>query len=1002
MPGTTQASTSANWRTFAAASLFLARWQIQQAWRLLIVTGVGLVAAVILVCAASLSSQITMTAELRDFLRANGSVTGSAISNSEIDINSVARQVSPAAIASIRQQLDTELMSNLGPYLNGPGEFSIQLNGLPYLQPEHDGRGRPILKDGGNTLNLIGAAMPTAVSRVNLLAGRLPQRFSAAYEVAVGRDFARAADIVPGSIITAQISFVSPGGIRIGAYRLSLRVAGIFTIRPDRFWHNQDFSCEASGLSTVRCPLLISNDTLMAGLGSYANNPALAGSAIEQAATPLWYYRIDPERVDAANLPDFARGLASTLADIANKPVEPPFVVRTTAFSPAPGALNTYNSHVAVVQIPVTSLLLLVVGMTLFFVSMMSAILVDRQAEAIAILRSRGASRAQVFISLMLQGIALALCALLVGPLIAIPIVRMAAAAELAAVDQSALNIISNDALLVLRSLYLAALLTVGIAIPAMLLAIYGAMRQDVLSLRRAQARSTHRPIWQRFSLDVVAAIIALTGYAFSAYESGPGVLDARVRALVLPPLTLTGVIFLLLGLALLFLRLFPSILRLAAALAALGRSASPTLALAQMARAPRQSLRMTMLLAFAIAFAIFTLIFNASQAQRINDVADFEVGADFSGKIPDNVSNVQSSAYGHIPGVISASVGYTSEPRAAQNGQDLSARLMAVDAGTFAQTAIWTGRDALQPATSLMHTLLDQRARAGASGVVPAIVDATAWNSLHLSPGSIFTINDFNGSISCITVARVERIPTINDSSLAASDSASAGGILVDYQSYSAAMQKSANSMPPMTNVWLRTRSDDASLSRVRAALSRGDLQLEQVNDRRTLIANSRADPLYLGLAGLLLIGAAASMLLAILGNLLASWLNVRSRLTSFAVLRALGITPRQVVGIIAWEQSIVYATALAMGGAFGALLSAMALPALVFTNVTLNGFNSDISSGEYDVLQSSPPVRVIVPPSLIILCALVVAICLVALALMVRVAARPSISQTLRLNED
>src|SRR5260221_13329989 len=87
-------------------------------------------------------------------------------------------------------------------------------------------------------------------------------------------------------------------------------------------------------------------------------------------------------------------------------------------------------------------------------------------------------------------------------------------------------------------------------------------------------------------------------------------------------------------------------------------------LALAQMARSPRQAIRMTLLLALAIAFAIFTLVFASSQSQRISDIAAYESGADFSGDIPLAAQHLtvqgETAKYSTISGVTSVTVGYT------------------------------------------------------------------------------------------------------------------------------------------------------------------------------------------------------------------------------------------------------------------------------------------------------------------------------------------------------
>ena len=55
--------------------------------------------------------------------------------------------------------------------------------------------------------------------------------------------------------------------------------------------------------------------------------------------------------------------------------------------------------------------------------------------------------------------------------------------------------------------------------------------------------------------LDVAAAVVALVAYGFSVYVTGPGVLDDRVRVLILPATTVVGALFLLLGCTLLLYR---------------------------------------------------------------------------------------------------------------------------------------------------------------------------------------------------------------------------------------------------------------------------------------------------------------------------------------------------------------------------------------------------------------------------------------------------------------
>lgn len=109
----------------------------------------------------------------------------------------------------------------------------------------------------------------------------------------------------------------------------------------------------------------------------------------------------------------------------------------------------------------------------------------------------------------------------------------------------------------------------------------------------------------------------------------------ARSRVLVLPWTSLVGVLFFMLACLFLLLRLAPQLLQLLGDRMAQRRGVVPLLAVAHMARTPRQALRMMLLLALAIAFPLFTLTFYASQTARATDAAAFQVGSDFSGQLP-------------------------------------------------------------------------------------------------------------------------------------------------------------------------------------------------------------------------------------------------------------------------------------------------------------------------------------------------------------------------------
>jgi putative ABC transport system permease protein len=975
-----------------AATVVLAWWQLRLTWRLLIVAGFGVVTAVILVCTVPLYSQVAISAGLRDALNTP--------ENSSIVIHSVAYLISQSATEKVSQQLQQEMQQNLGPFLSG-SQFSVQSPGLQV--------------DERSQLQLIGWSLGDPAVRQHLkgiVAGSLPVDRADELDVAITPEAAQAMHLRVGATISVPVPFVNGQDVQV-LYPLPLRISGIFEpgSASDPYWHGISFSSQAQGGQNALYPALVSNVSYLRLLDRASQEVSQgneqSGASFETPSDLYWYYNFALDRLDSNQLDGLNNGLNNLLVSITNQPVIQPFVDKTSSSGPS-SVISSYLDRITVARIPLLSLAYLIAGLMLFFVSLMTDLLVDRQSEAIAVLRSRGASREQIFSSLIIQSIGMGLLAFLIGPLLAVGLAYGLTLLTLPASEWGALNVILNDPISSALSLYLASLGTVIVSVLAMIFAINRAARMDVLALRREAARTTGGPAWLRMGLDLLAGVIALTGYGFSVYITSPGVLDARTRVLLLPPMTLVGAVFLLLGCMLLFLRIFPFLLEGLSKLALRMRGVTSMLAVAQMSRAPRQALRMTLLLALAVAFGIFSLDFNASQAQRIPTVAGYQIGADLSGTYPDKSAlrtlplAQQEGAFTSIPGVTSATVGYASSMRGSTSGSDVSIELRAVDAETFAQTAIWNAQDSSQPLSSLMQQLVDQRQDSTIQGFVPAIVDAAAWKALGLSFGAPFSLSDFNGTVNFIAIAEVNHIPTISDNAGASgtNDYVANGGVLADFLTYQAVLKASLKTTVLPTTVWLSIQHTATAHRNVLAALSSGALLLNDLNDRQAQEDAMAHDPLYLALLGVLLIGTATALLLGLLGNLTVSWLSARSRLISFAVMRALGTAPRQIASILTYEQLIIYATAIGLGVAFGILLSFLILPAFIFTSSIGNAIGG---TGLFYISQGVPPIQMVIPGFLIALAVgLLIAICLVALGMMVRVVSRPALSSMLRLNSD
>jgi ABC-type lipoprotein release transport system permease subunit len=968
--------------TLIPPTVTLALWRLGRTWRLLLNAGLGMVAAVMLVCAVPLFSQVATSAGLRDALR--GDPFGSGVS-----VMVRVASLTSATIQQIQGTLDPIIQRDMGGYVSGTPQFSIETQNFPLVT--HSKHGNTL---SGNGLRLIGADLAAAASRITITQGALPDTSGSGVAVLLSDASAQELGVHPGSRLVLALSGDPTTGPTV-----TLHVAGIFSLRDpqDAFWHNQDFQPSQGPGAGQFFTALAANDALLAALN--ANATASGVNQTNQADQPslVWTYPLDLTRLAGDNLNSIDQQFNNFQIE-SNDALSSVNGVSGVDIESGIGALASYQVRIFAVQVPITLLLLQVLALALFFVSLMADIVVERQAEAIAVLRSRGASRGQIFGALALQSLGLGLVALILGPLLALVGVRFVAQHALAASDQDALNVIAGDPLAVALTIRWFIVAAVAGAVIAMLIAVNRAVNADVLALRREAARTTRRPLWQRLNLDIAAAVIGVTGYI--SYTLGVQRLNPQVQT-ALSPLALIAPFFLLIAAALLFLRVFPLLVQGGAWLAARGRGSAPMLALAQMARAPRQAMRMTLLLALAVAFTIFTFVFSASQQQHTIDAAAFSVGADFSGTLPAISAATapslaaQTAQYAQIAGVTAATAGYTASVAGQKTAASLQVNLLAMDADTFAQTAIWSKQNAAQPLPELMARLIAARGDAVANDAVPVIVDDAMWQGFNLASDPRFTLSVpgyTGGAMHLVAIAHIAYIPTIYDSATVPD----LGGVLADFTSYAAVFQHDTGAPVVLNTVWLRSRDDAAALASVRAALTRGALRLNNVQDRRAILAAAEADPLHIDLLGVLDIAAATACALGVIGMLIASWLSARSRQTNFAVLRALGGDPRQIGGVLLWEQGIIYAAALTLGIALGAVLASVVLPTLIFTSLitTQNAFFISLNV---------PPIQTVIPftPLGFVLGGLAL-VFIVALALMTRVVTRPSVSQTLRINED
>lgn len=987
----------------------LARWQLGKVWRLLFLMGIGMIAAVAIACTLPLYSWVTLSGGLRE------TVLTPPAENAHVEFHTTVPFSNLAPTDDLQDQVTRYEHKHLGHYLDQQAQFSLISSALNFHTELFNNHPDSLRDSNPILLALHGQDIQAARSRLELIEGHLPEVNGHELQIALTPETASHFRLHLGSVVTLHVGQGVP-----------LHLVGIVRQKDqhDYFWHHETLDeqiVQTKDAIYYIYNALIPNTSLLAALSTI---PDQAANHKKQLLVLSWYYPLAAARLDAYQLNDLLERLTAAAQNLPALLTDPPAVQDATVVAPV-DLLKQYRDHLNVSQVATNLLGVLVVALLCFFVGLLSELLVERQAPAVAIWRSRGASRGQIFAALLLQCGVLAIVGLLAGPLMAVLILWLLVRGLLSPLAQGALSLVLDQPLTALGQVWWLAILTVLVVLAVMSLALWQATQADILMLRQASGRTRHRPLWQRLYLDVLALLLALGGYGLVFYLTQSGLLDARQRILGQAPLVLMASVCILLAAALLFVRIFPWLLRQSLRLASRQRGVTTLLSLGTMARLPQHAVRMVLLLTFALTFAVFAQVFSASQSQHATEVARYQTGADFSGgttqalQLSKEVLTQEIQDYRSLPGVTGATAGFVSYADIARDTSGMTplAKVLAIDPDTFVDATIWSEPPSAQ-IRAWMKQLATHRADLQALVVqaatqarqpatnlaLPALVDHKLAETLHLHTGQTFSLQGAAGATSFEVIGIAPTLPSVNDQ---AGSEHGEGGILIDAQSFASyytlvSVGSSTLGVGP-NYVWLRTHDDAQTLARVRASLSNGNLALAPLYDRRVLIEQLNDDPLYLNFTGVLVVGEIAPILLALVGNLLASWWNARSRASSFLVLRALGSPSSGLSKILLAEQALLYSLGIGLGILFGLLLSWLTLAQLVFTTVsTSQGVLGEGVQGNSFTIQNVPPVQILIPPALVLAVVTLSAICALALGVMIRTVTRPTPGQALRINED
>jgi putative ABC transport system permease protein len=727
-----------------------------------------------------------------------------------------------------------------------------------------------------------------------------------------------------GENYTIFVRDTTTDGIQVNT-QFPIRISGVWrpTDPAETFWFFKP--------SFMENQLIVSEETFNSRISPYLSDEIYAA---------IWYFVMNGDNVDYSSVP-------TLIENINNVEQEVKSLLPGTRLAVSPrGDLLQYRTSANLLTILLYAFSVPIIGLLLAFVALTANLAIEQRRNEIAVLRSRGAMAGQMVGVALLEGLLLGGVALLVG----LPISSMIA--NLIGQSRSFLSFTAQSQL---RTTLTITTLAFGVgaiilALVAQVLPTIGASRYTVVTYKMERARIVRRPWWQRMWLDVLLLIPSIYGL-YLLRQQGTIVEEQQIlsRDPFQNPLLFLVPALMILALALLFLRLMPLIMSFIAWITSQTKSVTLLMATRHLARTPGFYSTPLVLLVLTLSLSAFTASLAETLDTHLSDQAYYEIGADVQFFDFGEDANPTSFGFGgssapaeeeeavdagprwrflpisdylEMPGVLAAArVGRfgatTNLTGGAQTGEFLG-----VDRYELPQVAFWRKDFAPDSLATLMNLLA-----VDANGV---LVPHSFMERYALSVGDVIRVvvstYGQRNELDVKVVGGFDLFPTWYPDE---------GTLFVGNLDY--LFQQAGGQFP--YSIWLKA---DMSVNPEQfqdegIRILQG--QVVDWNSPMPEIDSEQRKPERQGLFGLLSVGFGAAAVLTVLGFLLYALFSFRRRFIEVGVLRAIGLSARQMVAFLAWELAFLILMGGLVGTGLGTLVSALFIPYLqVGTGPTAN----------------------------------------------------------------
>ncbi|QHT60385.1 FtsX-like permease family protein [Paenibacillus lycopersici] len=739
-----------------------------------------------------------------------------------------------------------------------------------------------------------------------------------------------------------------------GGLNITLHVKIVGAYKPlkdtDPFWYQ--------GMESLMNSLTIGDKAFHQGLLKDRGIPVHNAS---------WYYAFDLKDIKTSQLASLSSTLERLNIDLFQRLKETRVDISFAKL------LGEFKKQSLQLQMLLFTLAAPMLAMVFYFIAMNARQSLDKQRNDIAVFRSRGAGTRQIIGIYLLEGLLLGVAAMCAGPFLGWFMAKSIGSANgfLEFVNRKSIPVgFTTDAVLAgVGAIVLAVLATV---VPAVMYA-----KASIVDYKKQLARSDRKPFWQRWYGDVL--LLGVAGYGWYLFNERQMIsiksnlttdqLDVQPFLFFVPALAIFAM-------GLFFLRIFPWLLKL---FNWIGKRMLPVplyLTLTQLSRSSKGYYPLMILLILTLGLGVY----NASAARTIDlnstERTLYKYGTDVvvqtvwegrtelvntggGGSGGENGGGNGGSGNGGSGGnggnggsggggggnIVPTRVNYSEPPFEIfrkLDGVEAAARvlqtkanivvsgrsigqgnLMGIDNVDFSKVA-WYRNDLypVHPFYYLKNLGLYEEA---------AIIPSNVAEKYQLKLGDRVTAGLQDGVIEFAIVGIVPYWPAQYPD---------------DAPFIIANLDYIYDQVPLIPyEVWLKMKPG-ALTAPIMKQLEDSGIELADVKDVRIELAAQAKHPTRGGVFGILSLGFLVSIIISLTGYILFWFFNLSGRIVQFGVLRAMGLSRRQLTGMLLLEQVFTAGLSIGLGIMIGKIASLLFLPFLQTTE---------------NVANSVPPFRVV-----------------------------------------